>query len=86
MIDTGNVSFFRYQQSVTNVSKLLQARTRHPLDEAISFLEYVADTKGASHMRLRSRHLNFVQYHSLDVIAFGITMLYLSFRIVKFLS
>ena len=40
------------------------------MEDAVWLLEYISATKGADHLRLSSRHLNFFQYHSLDVILF----------------
>jgi hypothetical protein len=42
---------------------------QHPMEKAVTLLEYVSKTKGAKHLMLGSRYLSFVQYHSLDVFA-----------------
>lgn len=46
----------------------MMQRRNHPMEDAVWLLEYISATKGADHMRLASRHLNFFQYFSLDVI------------------
>ena len=38
------------------------------MDRATFWTEYVLRHKGAMHMRSAGRHLNFWQYHSLDVV------------------
>ncbi len=47
---------------------MMHKQRQHPMDEAIWLMEYVSRTKGAEHMKLGSRKLNFIQYYSLDVI------------------
>ena len=42
----------------------------HPQDVAVDFLEFVGRTRGAQHLKIKSGHLNLVQYYSLDVITF----------------
>ena len=42
---------------------------------AVDFLEFVGKTKGAQHLKVRSGHLNLLQYYSLDVLAFLLVLL-----------
>ena len=42
---------------------------------AVDFLEVVGKTKGAQHLKVRSGHLNLLQYYSLDVLAFLLVLL-----------
>ena len=60
--------FFRYTDDVENLSTLMKLEP-NPMNEAIKLLEYLSVTKGAEHLKLSSRHLNFFQYYSLDFIA-----------------
>lgn len=41
-----------------------------PLDLAVFWTEFVMRHKGAEHLRVAAHDLNWVQYHSLDVLAF----------------
>lgn len=61
----------------------LHQQGRHPMDEAVWLLEFLAKTKGAEHLRLESRNLNFIQYFSIDCMLFIIVVMYLSFKTVK---
>ena len=65
---TGN-PFFRYQRNIDALSFLMKQQRHHPMEDAVWLLEYISATRGADHLRLASRHLNFFQYHSLDVMA-----------------
>ena len=62
------VFFFRYTDDVEKWSTLMK-KEPNPMNEAIKLLEYLSDTKGAEHLKLSSRHLNFFQYYSLDFVA-----------------
>ena len=55
----------------------------HPMEHAIWWLEYLSVTKGANHLKLSSRHLNFFQYFSLDFILITFIAFYLGFRVCK---
>ena len=62
-----SIFFFRYTDDVENLSTLMK-KEPNPMNETIKLLEYLSDTKGAEHLKLSSRHLNFIQYYSLDFI------------------
>ena len=49
------------------MSKTMKVAQEHPRDRAAKLLEYISDTEGAPHMMLSSRHLNFMEYYSLDL-------------------
>lgn len=55
-----------------------------PLETAIFWTEYVAKHKGAPQMRSAGLDLSFFAYHSLDVFAFLLVVVYLTWRLVKF--
>jgi len=57
----------KYTDDVENLSTLMKLEP-NPMEEAIKLLEYLSVTKGAEHLKLSSRHLNFFQYYSLDFI------------------
>ena len=58
------------------LSKLMHLRRNHPMDDAIWLLEFVSKTQGAEHLKLSSRHLNLIQYHSLDSLAVILVVLF----------
>ena len=47
---------------------------RHPLERAISLLEYVVETDGAHHLKSQARNLNLMQYYSIDCILVLVAM------------
>ncbi|XP_041573307.2 UDP-glucuronosyltransferase 1A1 isoform X3 [Taeniopygia guttata] len=69
----------KYKENIQRLSDLHLDRPIHPLDLAVHWVEFVMRHKGAPHLRPAAHDLNWVQYHSLDVIAFlaAITLLFL---------
>ena len=55
-----------------------------PMENAIWWLEYLSGTKGAEHLKLSSRHLNFIQYFSLDFLFIVFMLLSVSLKLVMF--
>lgn len=72
-----------YSDTVKKISTLFRDRPESPLDRAIYWIEYVLRHDGAKHMQSPAVHLNFIQYHSLDVIGFIIAVMYVIFKILK---
>ncbi|XP_017598904.1 PREDICTED: UDP-glucuronosyltransferase 1-1-like isoform X1 [Corvus brachyrhynchos] len=60
----------KYKENIQRLSDLHLDRPLHPLDLAVHWVEFVMRHKGAPHLRPAAHDLNWVQYHSLDVIAF----------------
>jgi len=58
----------RYKENVQNLSRIVKLQGRDPLDRAVSLVDYVRETGGARHMHHSSKHLNILQYHSIDVM------------------
>ena len=52
------------------LSAIHNDRPIEPLDLAIYWTEFVMRHKGAEHLRPAAHHLNWIQYHCLDVIGF----------------
>ena len=52
------------------LSDLMRERRHHPMEDAVWLLEFVSSTKGARHLLHSSRHMNLIQYFSIDVMAF----------------
>ncbi|XP_076042323.1 UDP-glucuronosyltransferase 2B15-like [Oratosquilla oratoria] len=70
-----------YKKRMRSLSSLLRESPEAPAAErAVRLLEYVAVTKGADHLKVASRNLDFVQYFCIDVICVllgvGAVMLY----------
>ncbi|XP_064289509.1 UDP-glucuronosyltransferase 1A1-like isoform X13 [Passer domesticus] len=74
----------RYKENIQRLSDLHLDRPIHPLDLAVHWVEFVMRHKGAPHLRPAAHDLNWVQYHSLDVIAFlaavTLLVLFISFK------
>ncbi|XP_065606844.1 UDP-glucuronosyltransferase 1A1-like isoform X12 [Cyrtonyx montezumae] len=60
----------KYKENIQRLSDLHLDRPIHPLDLAVHWVEFVMRHKGAPHLRPAAHDLNWIQYHSLDVIAF----------------
>ncbi|NXP05433.1 UD11 glucuronosyltransferase, partial [Thinocorus orbignyianus] len=68
----------RYKENIQRLSDLHLDRPIHPLDLAVHWVEFVMRHKGAPHLRPAAHDLNWVQYHSLDVVAFLLAVVLLS--------
>ncbi|NXG07029.1 UD11 glucuronosyltransferase, partial [Sakesphorus luctuosus] len=67
----------KYKENIQRLSELHLDRPIHPLDLAVHWVEFVMRHKGAPHLRPAAHDLNWVQYHSLDVLAFLLAVLLL---------
>ncbi|KAM4626626.1 UDP-glucuronosyltransferase 1A1-like isoform 2-T2 [Discoglossus pictus] len=76
-----------YKENVQHLSSLHLDRPIHPLDLAVHWVEFVMRHKGAPHLRPAAHNLNWIQYHSLDVIGFLLTLLLVTlFIFIKIFS
>jgi len=57
----------RYINSVKRLSSIYRDQTETPLKRAVYWTEFVIRHKGADHLRLGSRDLNFLQRNLFDV-------------------
>ncbi|XP_036400741.1 UDP-glucuronosyltransferase 1A1-like isoform X1 [Megalops cyprinoides] len=57
-----------YKDNMLKLSAVHKDRPMEPLDLAVFWTEFVMRHKGADHLRPAAHHLNWVQYHCLDVI------------------
>lgn len=73
----------KYGEVVRKHSLKFRDRPQHPLDNSAFWVEYVIRHNGAKHLQSPGVHLNFFQYHSLDVIAVLLIIAYLSFKVTK---
>uniref|UniRef100_A0A671SQS8 UDP-glucuronosyltransferase n=1 Tax=Sinocyclocheilus anshuiensis TaxID=1608454 RepID=A0A671SQS8_9TELE len=64
-----------YKEKITELSALHRDRPIEPLDLAVFWTEFVMRHKGAAHLRPAAHELNWIQYHSLDVIGFLLLIL-----------
>ncbi|XP_041931861.1 UDP-glucuronosyltransferase-like isoform X4 [Alosa sapidissima] len=58
-----------YKANMMKLSAVHNDRPIEPLDLAVFWTEFVMRHKGAEHLRPAAHELNWIQYHSLDVIA-----------------
>ncbi|XDV30689.1 hypothetical protein PO909_033544 [Leuciscus waleckii] len=64
-----------YKEKMSELSAIHRDRPIEPLDLAVFWTEFVMRHKGADHLRSAAHELNWIQYHSLDVIGFLILIL-----------
>ncbi|XP_059355819.1 UDP-glucuronosyltransferase-like isoform X1 [Carassius carassius] len=64
-----------YKDKMTELSAIHRDRPIEPLDLAVFWTEFVMRHKGAAHLRPAAHELNWIQYHSLDVIGFLLLIL-----------
>ncbi|XP_026127846.1 UDP-glucuronosyltransferase 1-5-like isoform X3 [Carassius auratus] len=64
-----------YKEKMTELSAIHRDRPIEPLDLAVFWTEFVMRHKGAAHLRPAAHELNWIQYHSLDVIGFLLLLL-----------
>lgn len=64
-----------YKENMMKLSAIHRDRPIEPLDLAVFWTEFVMRHKGAEHLRPAAHDLNWIQYHSLDVIGFLLLIL-----------
>ncbi|XP_073701512.1 LOW QUALITY PROTEIN: UDP-glucuronosyltransferase-like [Garra rufa] len=64
-----------YKEKMAELSAIHRDRPIEPLDLAVFWTEFVMRHKGAAHLRPAAHELNWIQYHSLDVIGFLLLIL-----------
>ncbi|XP_059481176.1 UDP-glucosyltransferase 2-like [Neocloeon triangulifer] len=73
----------RYKSNAARRSEIAKDSLHTPLEEAIFWVEYVIRHKGAKHLRPAGQHLNWIQLHSIDVIAFLLAPVLLILLLIK---
>ncbi|XP_036622178.1 UDP-glucuronosyltransferase 1-2-like isoform X4 [Trichosurus vulpecula] len=77
-----------YKENIMRMSALHKDRPISPLDLAVFWVEFVMRNKGAPHLRAAAHDLNWIQYHSLDVMAFllaiVLTVVLIAIKCLKF--
>ncbi|XP_065332906.1 uncharacterized protein LOC135934838 [Cloeon dipterum] len=75
-----------YRENAQRYSSIARDTLHTPLEEATFWIEYVIRHKGAKHLRPAGQHLNWIQLHSIDVIAFLLSpFVLIAFLLKKFL-
>ncbi|XP_008582271.1 PREDICTED: UDP-glucuronosyltransferase 2B4-like isoform X4 [Galeopterus variegatus] len=59
-----------YKENIMRLSRINHDQPTKPLDRIVFWIEFVMRHRGAKHLRVAAHDLNWVQYHSLDVIGF----------------
>lgn len=74
----------RYKEAMMRMSSLHKDRPVEPLALSVYWVEFVMKHRGAKHLQTAAHHLNWVQYHCLDVIgillAVALLLVYLMFK------
>ncbi|TKS67449.1 UDP-glucuronosyltransferase 1-1 [Collichthys lucidus] len=77
-----------YKEKIVKMSAIHLDRPVEPLDLAVFWTEFIIKHKGAKHLRIAAHELNWIQYHSLDVIGFLViillTVLFVTFKCCLF--
>lgn len=70
-----------YSENVERISLLYRDRPLSALDTAVFWVEYVLRHNGGRHMQSEAVHLNVIQKQSIDVLAFLIAVVYISWKL-----
>ncbi|OXA38205.1 UDP-glucuronosyltransferase 2B7 [Folsomia candida] len=76
----------RYRKSVQELSAIFRDQVDNPLDRAVFWVEYVMRHNGAPHLRSAGRNLSLIQYHSLDVVAAYLVIIFASLFVLFILA
>ncbi|TRY72926.1 hypothetical protein DNTS_011400 [Danionella cerebrum] len=68
-----------YRSSIGKLSKLHRDQPMSPLDRAVFWIEYVIRHNGAAHLRPESNNMPWYSYHSLDIVAFLLIIVFTAF-------
>ncbi|VDK75695.1 unnamed protein product, partial [Cylicostephanus goldi] len=78
-----------YSSNMTRISNMVKKQPVDPSNLLVSWVNFVAEFKTLDNLVPAGNKLNFVQYHSLDVIAFLFTIVavltFIAYKIVKFI-
>ncbi|XP_033182053.1 UDP-glucuronosyltransferase 2C1-like [Anabas testudineus] len=70
-----------YRDKMKTLSSLHRDQPMKPLDRAMFWIEFVMRHKGAPHLRTESYKMSKIQYYSIDVVAFLLTVVLLVFTV-----
>jgi hypothetical protein len=75
---------FRFKDRVTELSSIFKDEQNPPLERALFSIEFVLRHKNiVTHRSSSARTLNFLQYHSVDVVAVLLAILLLLALVIK---
>uniref|UniRef100_A0A8C5E9L5 UDP-glucuronosyltransferase n=1 Tax=Gouania willdenowi TaxID=441366 RepID=A0A8C5E9L5_GOUWI len=63
-----------YREKMKELSSLHRDQPMKPLDHAVFWIEFVMRHKGAAHLRTESYKMSMIQYYSIDVLLFLLTL------------
>ena len=72
-----------YREATAELSELVMDTPQHPLDRAVWWMEYLLRHPGNPAMKNPARHLSWIQYFLIDVIAFFGAVLVLICYVLK---
>ncbi|KAI8118030.1 UDP-glucuronosyltransferase 2B15 [Lucilia cuprina] len=75
----------QYRENVQRFSQLYRDRPLTARETVVFWTEYVLRHYGAAHMQSPLVHMNFIESHNLDVYLFIMIILYVIYRIFKFI-
>jgi hypothetical protein len=71
-------------QRAKGLQKIIRDQIATPLERALWFVEHVARTKGAHHLKLGSRHLSAFKKHGIDIyLTFIAVFIVLAYAVMK---
>ncbi|XP_026200006.1 UDP-glucuronosyltransferase 2B17-like [Anabas testudineus] len=70
-----------YRDKMKTLSNLHRDQPMKPMDLAMFWIEFVMRHKGAPHLRTESYKMSKIQYYSIDVVAFLLTVVLLVFTV-----
>uniref|UniRef100_A0AAQ6IMW7 UDP-glucuronosyltransferase n=1 Tax=Anabas testudineus TaxID=64144 RepID=A0AAQ6IMW7_ANATE len=70
-----------YRDKMKTLSNLHRDQPMKPMDRAMFWIEFVMRHKGAPHLRTESYKMSKIQYYSIDVVAFLLTVVLLVFTV-----
>ena len=73
----------RYMERAKEVSRIFKDNPIHPMDEAMYWMEYVIQHKGAKHLKSKAVNMPFYQYFMLDIIALCVGVILLIFTTIS---
>ncbi|XP_019965956.2 UDP-glucuronosyltransferase 2B19-like [Paralichthys olivaceus] len=64
-----------YRENMKTLCSLHRERPIEPLDHDISWVEFVMRHKGAPHLKTESHRMSMIQYYSIDLMTFLLTVI-----------
>lgn len=74
---------YRYQNKAKKISQIFRDQPIQALDKAVYWTEYILRHNGAPFLQSEARNLNWFQYHSFDVIASLLAIVFIGLYMTK---